>query len=186
VSACLALYIADTVTPLPNPEGVSFMRKEYTEINDRIQPWTPVNRRLILLASMLLATTAIAEELASSIEGVWLSEDGTGLIRIELGEDGPVGTIAGSPNDPDQRKSSDKDDLNPDPALRDRPLLGLTIMENFTSAGGGKWKNGKIYDPNSGKTYKCKLTLVDANTLELRGYIGISLLGRTETWNRRD
>jgi len=162
------------------------MRKEYTEINDRIQPWIPRNRRLILLASMFLATTAIAEESASSIEGVWLSEDGTGLIRIELGEDGPVGTIAGSPDGPDQRKPSDKDDLNPDPALRDKPLLGLTIMEDFTSAGDGKWKNGTIYDPNSGKTYKCKLTLVDANTLELRGYIGISLFGRTETWKRRD
>jgi uncharacterized protein (DUF2147 family) len=160
------------------------MGKEYTEINDRIQPWTPGYRWPVLLASMFLTTTAIAAELAGAIEGIWLSEDGTGLIRIELGEDGPVGTIAGSPDGPDKRQPSDKDELNPDPALRDRPLLGLTIMEDFTSAGDGKWKHGKIYDPNSGKTYKCKLTLVDANTLELRGYIGISLLGRTETWKR--
>jgi uncharacterized protein (DUF2147 family) len=59
-------------------------------------------------------------------------------------------------------------------------------LDGFDYAGEGKWKNGRVYDPNSGKTYKCKLTLVDENTLELRGYIGISLLGRTETWSRRE
>lgn len=144
------------------------------------------HRRLVLLASIVLAMTAVAYESTYSIAGVWVSEDGTGLIKIELGENGPVGTIAGSPDGPDQRKPSDTDELNPDPALRDRPLLGLTILDGFTAAGAGKWKSGRLYDPNSGKTYKCKLTLVNANTLELRGYIGISLLGRTETWKRRE
>jgi uncharacterized protein (DUF2147 family) len=139
-----------------------------------------------LAAAVVVSQFAVANDGPSSIEGVWLSADGTGWIKIELGVDGPKGSIAGSPDDPEQRKPSDKDNLNPDPALRDRALLGLTIMDGFTTAGDGKWKNGKIYDPNSGKTYKCKLTLVDANTLELRGYIGISLLGRTETWTRRN
>jgi uncharacterized protein (DUF2147 family) len=143
-------------------------------------------RRLTLLASIFLATIAGADEATYSVAGTWLSEDGTGLVNIELGENGPVGTIAGAPDGADQHKPSDKDELNPDPALRDRLLLGLTIMDSFTSAGEGKWKGGRIYDPNSGKTYKCKLNLVDPNTLELRGYIGISLLGRTETWKRRE
>lgn len=137
------------------------------------------------LASMLLSLSANATDAAYSIEGVWLSADGTGWIKIEMGADGPIGSIAGSPDDAEQQRPSDKDEFNPDPALRDRELLGLTIMQGFTSAGDGKWKDGKIYDPNSGKTYKCKLTLVDENTLKLRGYIGISLLGRTETWTRR-
>ena len=140
--------------------------------------------RNALLVSVFLSIASQADSTAVPIEGVWLSADRTGWIRIEMGPNGPIGIIEGSP-DPEQRKKSDKDELNPDPELRDRLLLGLTIMDGFTFAGDGKWKSGRIYDPNSGKTYKCKLTLVDANTLELRGYIGISLLGRTETWTRR-
>ena len=143
------------------------------------------NFRTVLLASIFLSMAVQADGTTESVEGVWLSADGTGWIRIEMGPNGPIGIIDGSP-DPEQRKKSDKDELNPDPELRDRLLLGLTIMDGFTFAGDGKWKSGRIYDPNSGKTYKCKLTLVDANTLELRGYIGISLLGRTETWSRRE
>ena len=138
-----------------------------------------------VLVSIAMSQSVLATDSAPSIEGTWLSADGTGWIKIEIGANGPIGSIAGSPDDPEQQNPSDKDELNPDPALRDRPLLGLTIMQGFKAAGDGKWKSGKIYDPNSGKTYKCKLTLVDDNTLELRGYIGISLLGRTETWIRR-
>ncbi len=143
-------------------------------------------RQFVLLAIISWPLSALAEINAQSVEGVWLSADGTGWIKIELGAAGLIGSIAGSPDESGQRKPTDKDDLNSDPALRDRLLLGLTIMDGFTYAGEGKWKNGRIYDPNSGKTYKCKLTLVDENTLELRGYIGISLLGRTETWTRRE
>lgn len=143
-------------------------------------------RRFALLAIILLPMSSPAEISADAVEGVWLSADGSGWIKIELGADGPVGSIAGSPDDSGERTPSDKDVLNPDPALRDRLLLGLTIMDGFADAGEGRWKNGRIYDPNSGKTYKCKLTLIDQNTLELRGYIGISFLGRTETWTRRE
>jgi len=143
-------------------------------------------RRVAFLAIILLPLSTLAAFDTDSVEGVWLSADGTGWIKIEMSANGPVGSIAGSPDESGKRKPSDKDVLNPDPALRDRPLLGLTIMSGFASAGEGKWKNGRVYNPNNGKTYKCKLTLIDENTLELRGYIGISLLGRTETWTRRE
>ncbi len=144
------------------------------------------SRQFVILVIILSSLDALAGVIEDSIEGVWLSADGTGWIKIELGDNGPIGSIAGSPDTSGDRQPSDRDVLNPDPALRDRLLLGLTIMDGLTYAGGGKWKNGRIYDPNSGKTYKCKLTLVDENTLELRGYIGVSLLGRTETWTRRE
>jgi uncharacterized protein (DUF2147 family) len=144
------------------------------------------SRQVVMLAIILSSLGALAGITEHSVEGAWLSADGTGWIKIELSDYGPIGSIAGSPDESGNRKSSDKDDLNPDPALRDRLLLGLTIMDGFTYAGDGKWKSGRIYDPNSGKTYKCRLTLVDENTLELRGYIGFSLLGRTETWTRRE
>jgi uncharacterized protein (DUF2147 family) len=59
-------------------------------------------------------------------------------------------------------------------------------MTGFTPAGSGKWENGTIYDPKSGNTYACNMELEGTNTLRLRGYIGISLIGRTEVWKRAD
>jgi uncharacterized protein (DUF2147 family) len=119
----------------------------------------------------------------SDVVGLWLSGDGDGWIEIQQDGDEVIGIIAGSPNnregDPPRR-----DDKNPDPALRDRELDGVTIMKGFKYEGDDHWSGGTIYDPNSGNTYKGKLTLIDANTLKLRGYIGISLFGRSDTWTR--
>ena len=51
---------------------------------------------------------------------------------------------------------------------------------------GDEWSGGKILDPKNGKTYKCYIKLEDNNTLKLRGYIGISLFGRTAIWKRAE
>ena len=67
---------------------------------------------------------------------------------------------------------------NPNPSLRGRPLCGLNIGTGFTRSA-----PGKLYDPTSGKTYKGSMTL-DGARLKLRGYVGISLFGRSETWTR--
>ncbi|HRZ83632.1 MAG TPA: DUF2147 domain-containing protein, partial [Candidatus Hydrogenedentes bacterium] len=77
-----------------------------------------------------------------------------------------------------------RDRENPDKSLRDRPIQGLVFMTGFKFDGDGKWKGGKVYDAESGKTYSCKMTLKDRDTLEIRGYIGVSLLGRNQTWKR--
>jgi uncharacterized protein (DUF2147 family) len=55
-------------------------------------------------------------------------------------------------------------------------------MKGFTFNGSDEWKNGDFYDPQSGKTYSGYMYLKDRNTLKLRGYVGFSFLGRTETW----
>jgi len=68
--------------------------------------------------------------------------------------------------------------------LRQRKLNGLVFMHNFAYAGDDRWNGGTIYDPNSGKTYRGTMTLGDRNTLRLRGYLGISLFGRSDTWTR--
>jgi len=120
----------------------------------------------------------------SAVAGRWLTQEGDGWIRIALVGDSIEGSIAGAP--PGSPSKRDFDDRNPDPALRNRPLDGLAIMTGFEYAGDGRWKNGTVYDPNNGKTYKCSITLIDDNTLKLRGYIGISLFGRTATWTRDD
>lgn len=83
--------------------------------------------------------------------------------------------------DPDagQKKHDRK---NPDKALRDTPILGYVILKNF-KYDNGKWSGGTIYDPTEGKTYKCNMKL-DGGTLNVRGYVGVALLGRTVEWHR--
>lgn len=75
------------------------------------------------------------------------------------------------------------DRLNPDAELRGRPILDLRLMTGFRFADGG-WKGGRIYDPETGKTYKGVIRLDEDGALRLRGYIGIPLLGRTTVWLR--
>jgi uncharacterized protein (DUF2147 family) len=81
-------------------------------------------------------------------------------------EDGPVG-------------KTKFDRKNPNPALRNRPILGLQVATGFTAKGDNRWGNGTSYNPETGKSYKSKLFLASPRRLELRGYIGISLIGST-------
>jgi uncharacterized protein (DUF2147 family) len=76
------------------------------------------------------------------------------------------------------------DDKNPEDSLKSRPVLGLQILRGFTYAGDRLWNGGKIYDPKSGNDYSAKMTLVDEQNLDLRGYVVIPLFGRTEKWTR--
>ncbi len=66
-----------------------------------------------------------------------------------------------------------------------RMLFAVALLAGFEYEGDGRWSGGTIYDPNSGKTYRCIVTKVDDSTLKVRGYIGVPLLGRTETWTRK-
>ncbi len=75
------------------------------------------------------------------------------------------------------------DRKNPDPALRNRPILGLTIMKGF-SFRANRWLGGRLYDPKSGNTYKGSMRLASPDRLELRGYVLLPLFGRTDTWTR--
>jgi uncharacterized protein (DUF2147 family) len=137
--------------------------------------------------SLALSLFAFSPAAASdvSIEGIWLTADGEGWIEIRMQDGRPSGFIAGSPNDPENLEPPEFDGNNPDPSLRGRPLFGLEILHSLRPSGMNIWK-GKVYDPTSGKTYKCKVTLVDAKTLRIRGYLGISLLGRTQVWTRME
>jgi len=137
--------------------------------------------RLTCLSSILFSTLAWSEK--TDIEGRWLTQEGDGWITIQIVGDSLEGSVAGSP-DPKQREEREFDDRNPDPNLRTRRLDGLTIMTGFEYDGDGRWSGGTVYDPNSGKTYKCTVKQLDTNTLKIRGFIGISLFGRSETWTR--
>jgi uncharacterized protein (DUF2147 family) len=143
----------------------------------------PAQTRLLFAGTLLaLLSTAPAGDIPA-IDGIWLSGDGDGWIEISTAGNTLSGVIAGSPNASPERP--DNDEKNPDPALRDRLLVGLELFAGFEYDGDGRWSGGTIYDPNSGKTYRCIVTVVDTETLKVRGYVGVPLLGRTETWKRR-
>ena len=136
-----------------------------------------------------IASAAFAVE-ESEVLAEWLVETGDARVEIYKAADGTYeGRLcwlkepeypAGDPEAGKPRRDRD----NPDKALRDRPIQGLVFMTGFKFDGDGKWKGGKVYDAESGKTYSCKMTLKDRDTLEIRGYIGVSLLGRNQTWKR--
>jgi uncharacterized protein (DUF2147 family) len=76
------------------------------------------------------------------------------------------------------------DHNNPDAKRRRTPLIGLPILLDFVFAGDNCWNNGKIYDSDNGKTYRGRLTLVSPHQLDVRGFIGILLIGGTTSWMR--
>ncbi|MFY8004154.1 MAG: DUF2147 domain-containing protein, partial [Chitinophagaceae bacterium] len=59
-------------------------------------------------------------------------------------------------------------------------------LRDFEFIKQGVWENGKIYDPKSGEDYSCVIKAIDDNTIEVRGYVGISMFGRTDTWKRQN
>ena len=87
------------------------------------------------------------------------------------------------PNDQDGNPKTDP--LNPEKNLKSRARLGMVIMTGFAFIKEKIWDDGELYDPKKGKTYSGMMTLKDNNTIDLRGYIGFSFIGRSSTWTRK-
>jgi uncharacterized protein (DUF2147 family) len=70
---------------------------------------------------------------------------------------------------------------------KDKPILGMTILWDLSKDGDTKWSGGKVLDPENGKTYSCHIRLLEGGKkLNVRGFLGISLLGRSQTWERQE
>jgi uncharacterized protein (DUF2147 family) len=120
---------------------------------------------------------------SEKIIGTWLN--GTGEAKIEIFKTGDkfYGSIIWLKNPNDNSGNPKLDKNNPDQGKRSKPILGLLILRGFEYQGENSWEKGKIYDPKNGKDYSCNLSL-EGNKLNVRGYIGISLIGRTDIWTR--
>jgi len=121
----------------------------------------------------------------NAVVGTWLSGTKRGHVEIYKQGDRYFGKITwlSEPTDPVSGKP--KVDLkNSNSSLRSRPVVGLNVMSGFVYNGGRTWEDGKIYNPEDGREYSCRLTLKDSNTLDVRGYFGISLIGKSQTWTR--
>lgn len=137
--------------------------------------------------SILLLLTAITfsgfSQHKDAILGRWVNPSGEAHVEISKKNDKYFGKMVWLKNPRDEQGVAKTDVKNPEPGLKSRPLLGLEILKDFVFED-GKWTDGKIYDPKSGKTYSCNITLKDNNQISIRGYMGISLIGRSETWKR--
>jgi uncharacterized protein (DUF2147 family) len=138
---------------------------------------------LLILPALLLALaasrTGASDDPAMLILGNWLTEPRDGIIQISIAPDGSYqGKIVGG-NSPQRR-----DQNNPDPARRSQLLLGQRIFQGMKYDGEGRWSGGTIYDPDSGRSYKCRLQRLDPDRLQVRGFIGFALLGRSQLWTR--
>jgi uncharacterized protein (DUF2147 family) len=141
-----------------------------------------VRKLLILLPGLFVLTGAAAP--SESPEGYWLTAKKDGIIQILRCGEALCGELAWFRIAPDDPNPQALDLRNPDPARRNRSLCGLTFMSGFTAAGPNSWEDGAVYDPDNGNTYHANMTLRPDGTLDLHGYIGISLFGRSEVWTR--
>ncbi|MBO9205428.1 MULTISPECIES: DUF2147 domain-containing protein [Niastella] len=140
-------------------------------------------KQLLTLILVLSSIHLTAQTKADAIIGTWLT-GGKESAKINVYKQGKVyyGKIVWLKN-PTANGVARLDSKNPDETKRNREIIGLVILNNFRFET-DEWSGGKIYDPESGNTYSCNISLKDNNILKVRGYIGISLLGRTETWTR--
>jgi uncharacterized protein (DUF2147 family) len=143
---------------------------------------------LILISTMAARQAAAAGD---AITGLWEVADSSGRIEISRCGSKYCGAIAWQrePLYPPDDKSGMGgrpllDRENPQKELRSRQQLGLQIMEGYTFRGNNFWDDGTIYNTENGKTYRSSITLLNHNRLELRGFIGIPLLGGTTAWKR--
>ena len=144
-----------------------------------------------LIVACLFVFSTVHAANPDAIVGKWLNGKQTAHVEIYKADGKYFGKIVWLkepvyPAD-DKKGMAGKtkvDRENPDPAKRNQPILGLVILRDFTFVKDGLWENGMIYDPENGKDYKCKMTLESPDVLNVRGFIGISLIGRTDTWTR--
>ena len=137
----------------------------------------------IVLLLVFFATNVFGDD-SAAILGTWYNEEKTSGIEIFRCTDAYCGRIVWLKNPLDAQGKEKVDSKNPNETLRDRELMGLQILSGFRYAGDEIWEAGKIYDPKNGKTYSCKMRL-DGENLKIRGFIGISLFGRTTIWLRK-
>ncbi len=118
---------------------------------------------------------------ADKIVGTWFTEGNKGKVDIYKKDGKYFGKLVWSL----EVENGDVDGLdanNPDASLRNRSIIGLDILQGLGYEGKATWDGGQVYDPENGKTYRCKASLTDDGKLEVRGYIGFSLIGRTTVW----
>jgi uncharacterized protein (DUF2147 family) len=146
----------------------------------------------VFFAAVILSAATAFGANSNDVIGQWKSDGDRSAIDIYGCGEKLCGKVAWLKN-PNYVSSNDGpvgtpkvDRKNPDPTLRNRPIIGLQEIEGLTATGDNRWKHGTCYDPESGNSYQCKIYLDTPDRLEVRGFIGFSLLGRTYVLTRKE
>ena len=137
---------------------------------------------ILLMLSLWIGKISAAQYKADDVVGIWLTGgDHPAKVQVYKSGEKYYGKIVWLQSTVDNKPMVDLN--NPDDSKKNQPIIGLIILRSF-EFDDDEWDDGTVYDPENGKTYSCHLTLKNANTLRVRGYIGIPLFGRTEVWTR--
>lgn len=140
-------------------------------------------KKLSLIFTLLfISKLTFAQDIT---QGTWYNEEKSGKIQFYKQGDKIFGKIVWL-QDPTENGKQRTDKQNPDEKLRSRPLVGLINLKNFKQTNKSTWEEGEVYDPKNGKTYSCKMTLASPTRLDVRGFIGISIIGRTSHFTKAD
>ena len=142
-----------------------------------------LNSLVLLLASAIGGIAQAHTASAEVPEGVWLV-NGEAAVQIFDCNSLLCGRILWLQAPRDSQGQPKRDTKNPDPALRQRELCGLTVIRDLRSSGPNLWNDGWFYYPDSGKTYNIKMELTSSDALVARFYRGTSLVGETQTLKR--
>jgi len=137
----------------------------------------------LLIAAVIRLAIPVPRAAAAVPQGVWLMQSRVAVQIFDCGNllCGRILWLA-IPRDPQGRL--DRDKHNPDPALRQRPLCGLTIIWGLRSTGPNRWGGGRFYNPDDGETYNISAELTSADALIARVYVGLPLFGETKVLHR--
>src|SRR6476660_4544135 len=137
---------------------------------------------IIAIMAALLAAPAVHAQGASEPTGVWLTQAGDARVRVSKCGGGICGVIVGLRDPIDQATGKPQvDDKNPNPGLKKRPMIGLSLFSGMQPSGPNKW-SGQIYNADDGGTYACSISVAGPETLRVEGCVGALCGG--ETWTR--
>ena len=144
-------------------------------------------KKTLILISLAICSITLYAQQENDILGYWMNEEGDAKIQINKNNEIFSGKIVWLEKPKDENGEWRLDTENPDESLRNRKKLGLQILHNLIwDADKKEWNNGEIYDAREGDTYSLFARLKNRKTLDLRGYIGFSLFGKTTSWTRTD
>ncbi len=143
-------------------------------------------KKVLTLFALLALVISLNAQKATAILGKWSTENGKSVVEIYQQNGVFYGKMIElkNPIDPDTGKPK-LDKENPEAKLKSRPLLGLVIMTGIKFESDNYWGGGEIYDPESGNTYSCRLKMNGNDQIDMRGYMGFSLIGRSTIWTRK-
>ena len=139
---------------------------------------------LYSISFALLPLSPDQDKKGDEILGFWWTQEQKAKVEVYKQGSEYHGKIVWLKNPTDDAGEPRLDKNNSNKELQSRPVMGLNLISGFEYEK-GKWVDGEIYDPENGKTYDCVIKL-DGDRLEVRGYIGLSMFGRTVIWERAE